>query len=68
MALVNEGYLHCMDMKELLKKKKKKTPSLKPQVRFFEIISQKCFLGYRFPKLCTNFDPSINMILMNGVT
>ena len=32
----------------------------------FEIISQECSLGDSFQRLSQNFDPSINMALVNG--
>ena len=60
MALVNGGFLHYMDMKKFLK-------NLLLQNRWsdFEIISQECSLGDLFQKLFANFDPSINMALVN---
>ena len=60
MALVNGGFLCYMDMKKFLK-------NLLLQNRWsdFEIISQECSLGDLFQKLFANFDPSINMALVN---
>ena len=61
MALVNGGVLHYTDMKKFLK-------NLLLRIRWsdFEIISQECSFGDRFQKLFANFDPSINMALVNG--
>ena len=61
MALVNGGFLHYMDMKKFLK-----NPLLRNCWSDFEIISQECFLGDPFQKCSLNFDPSVNMALVNG--
>ena len=62
MALVNGGFLHYMDMKKYLK-----NLLLRNCWSDFEIISQECSFGDPFQKLCLqNFDPSINMALVNG--
>ena len=60
MAQVNGGFLHYMDMKKFLK-------NLLLQNRWsdFEIISQECSLGDLFKNCLRNFDPSINMALVN---
>ena len=60
MALVNRGFLHYMDMKKFLKN------FLRNRWSDFEIISQECSLGDPFQKCLQNFDPSINMALVNG--
>ena len=60
MALVNEGFLHYMDMKKFLK-----NSFLKNRWSDFEIISQECSLGDPFQKHLQNFDLSINMALVN---
>ena len=65
MALVYGGFLHYTDMKKFIK-------NLVLQNRWsdFEIISQECSLGDPFQKKkkkkSRNFDPSINMALVNG--
>ena len=61
MALVNGGFLHYMDMKKFLK-----NLLLRNRWSDFEIISQECSLGDPFQKSFANFDPSINMALVNG--
>ena len=61
MALVNEGFLHYMDMKKFLKK-----TFLQNRVSEFEIISQECSLGDPFQNFSQNFDLPINMALVNG--
>ena len=60
MALVNGGFLHYMDMKKFLK-------NLLHRKCWsdFEIISQECSFGDPFQKCLRNFDPSINMALVN---
>ena len=60
MALVNGSFLHSRDMKKFLK-----NLLLLNCWSDFEIISQECSFGDRFQKL-QNFDPSINMALVNG--
>ena len=60
MALVNGGFLHYMDMKKFLKN------LLRNCLSDFEIISQECSLGDPFKKCTQNFDPTINMALVNG--
>ena len=62
MALVNDGFLHYMDMK----KKFLKNLLLQNCWSDFEIISQECSLCDPFKKDLQNFDPSINMALVNG--
>ena len=61
MALVNGGFLHYMDMKKFLK-----NLLLRNRWSDFEIISQECSLGDPFQNCSRNFDPSINMALVNG--
>ena len=61
MALVNEGFLHYMDIKKFLK-----NLLLWNRWSDFEIISQDCSLGDPFQNCLRNFDPSINMALVNG--
>ena len=61
MALVNESFLHYMDMKKFLK-----NLLLRNCWSDFEIISQECSLGDLFKNCWRNFDPSINMALVNG--
>ena len=61
MALVNEGFLHYRDMKKFLK-----NLLLRNCWSDFEIVSQECSLGDPFQKCSRNFDPSINMALVNG--
>ena len=61
MALVKGGFLHYRDMKKFLK-----NLLLRNRWSDFEIISQKCSLGDPFQKCSRNFDPSINMALVNG--
>ena len=61
MALVNGGFLQYMDMKKFLK-----NLLLRNRRSDFEIISQQCSLGDPFQKCLRNFDPSINMALVNG--
>ena len=61
MALVNGGFSHYMDMKKFLK-----NLFLQNCWSDFEIISQGCSLGDPFKKCSRNFDPSINMALVNG--
>ena len=60
MDLVNGGFLHYMDMKKFLKN------LLRNRCSDFEIISQECSLHDPFQKGFANFDPSINMALVNG--
>ena len=60
MALVNGGFLHYMDMKKFLKN------LLRNRWSDFEIILQECSLGDPFQNLFANFDPSINIALVNG--
>ena len=61
MALVNRGFLYYMDMKKFLK-----NLLLRNRWSDFEIISQECTLRDTFKKNCSqNFDPSINMALVN---
>ena len=60
MALVNGGFLHYMDMKKFLK-----NLLLRNRWSDFEIISQECSWGNPFQKCSQNFDPSINMALVN---
>ena len=50
MALVNEGFLHYMDMKKFLK-----NLLLRNRWSDFEIISQECSLGDPFQKLFAKF-------------
>ena len=57
MALVNRGFLHYRDMKKFLK-----NLLLRNRLSHFEIILQEYSLGDR----SRNFDPSINMALVNG--
>ena len=61
MLLVNGGFLHYTDMKKFLKNL--------PWNHWadFEIFSQECSLGDPFQNCFRNFDPSINMALMNGL-
>ena len=61
MALVNGGFLHYTDMKKFIK-------NLLRQNRWtgFQMISQECALGDSFKYCSRNFDPSINMALVNG--
>ena len=62
MALVNGGFLPYKDMKKFLK-----NLVLRNRWSDFEIISQECSLGDPFQKKSSrNFDPSINMALVNG--
>ena len=61
MALVNGGFLHYTDMKKFLK-----NFVLRSRWSHFEIISQECSLGDPFQNCSQNFDPSINMALVNG--
>ena len=61
MGLVNGGFVHCMDMKKFLK-----NLLLRNQWSDFEIISQECSLSDPFQIFSRNFDPSINMVLVNG--
>ena len=60
MALVNGGFLHYMDMKKFLK-----NLLLRNCWSDFEIISQECSWMTLFKKRLRNFDPSINMALVN---
>ena len=60
MALVNGCYLHYTDMKKFLKNVLSKDQS------DFEKNSQECPLGDPFQNFSSNFDPSINMALVNG--
>ena len=60
MALVNGGFLHYTDMKKFLKN------LLRNRWSDFEIISQECSLGDPFQNCLRNFDPSLNMALVNG--
>ena len=60
MALLNGGFLHYRDMKKFLK-----NLLLRNCWSDFEIISQECSLGDPFQKVFANFDPSINMALVN---
>ena len=55
------GFLYYMDMKKFLKNR-----LLWNRWSDFEIISQECSLGDPFQKISRNFDPSINMALVNG--
>ena len=50
MALVNGGFLHCIDMKKFLK-----NFFLQNCLSDFEIISQECSLGDPFQKLFAKF-------------
>ena len=50
MALVNEGFLHYMDMKKFLK-----NLLLGNRWSDFELISQECSLGDPFQKLSAKF-------------
>ena len=59
MALVNRGFLYYRDMKKFFKNLIRNCWS------DFEIISQECSLGDPFQKCSRNFDPSINMALVN---
>ena len=61
MALVNGGFLHYMDMKKF-----SKNLLLRNRLSDFKIISQECSLRDPFQNCSQNFDPSINMALMNG--
>ena len=61
MALVNGGFLHYMDMKKFLK-----NLLLRNCWSDFEIISQEYSLGDHFQNCSQNFDPTINMALVNG--
>ena len=63
MALVNGGFLHYMDMKKFLK-----NLLLRNRWSDFEIISQESSFGEEtlFKTCPQNFDPSINMALVNG--
>ena len=61
MALANGGFLHYSDMKKFLK-----NLLLRNFWSDFEIISQECSLGDPFQNCLQNFDPSINMALVNG--
>ena len=61
MALVNEGFLHYMDMKKFLKNR-----VLRNCLSDFEIILQECSLCDPSQKLFAKFDPSINMAVVNG--
>ena len=60
MSLVNGGFLHYRDMKKFLI-----NLLLRNCWSDFEIISQECFLGALFKKCSRNFDPFINMALVN---
>ena len=60
MALVNGGFLHCMDMKKFIKN------LLQSSWSDFEIILQECLSGDPFKKLLVKFCPFINMALLNG--
>ena len=61
MALVNGGFLHYTDMKKFIK-----NHFLRNSWSDFEIISQECSLGDLFQICVRNFDPSLNMALVNG--
>ena len=61
MAVVNGGFLHYADMKKFLK-----NLLLRICWSDFEVISQECSLGDPFKNCLRNFDPSINMALVNG--
>ena len=61
MALVNEGFLHYMDMKKFLK-----NLLLQNHWSDFEIISQECSLHDPFQYYLHNLDPFKNMALVNG--
>ena len=61
MALVNGGFLHYTDIKKFLK-----NLFLRNCSSDFEIISQECSLCDPFQKCSQNFDPSINMAVVNG--
>ena len=60
MALVNEGFLHSMDMKKFLK-----NLLLRNRWFDFEIISQECTLGDLFKNCSQNFDLSLSRALVN---
>ena len=60
MALVKGGFLLYMDMKKFLK-----NLLLRNHWSDFEIIPQECSLGDLFEKCTRNFDPFINMALVN---
>ena len=62
MALVNGGFLHLYVHEEILKK----SFSPKPMFRFLKKNSQKYSLSDLSQKLLGNFDPSLNMALVNG--
>ena len=62
MALVNGGFLHYMNVT----KKFLKNLLLRNRWSDFEIISQECSLCDPFQDCLQNFDPSINMALVNG--
>ena len=51
MALMNGGFLHYMDMKQILK-----NLLLRNRRSHFKIISQECSLGGPLQKLFTEFD------------
>ena len=60
MAVVNGGFLHYMDMKKFLK-----NLLLRNRWSDFKIISQECSLCDPIQNFSNNFDPSINMVLVN---
>ena len=60
MALMNGGFLHYLDMKKFLRY------LLRNRWSDFEITSQECSLGDHCQNCSQNFDPSINMALVNG--
>ena len=60
MALENGYFLHYTEIKKFLKN------LLRNRWSDFEIISQKCSLSDLSQKLFKNFDPSLNMALVNG--
>ena len=61
MALVNGGFLHYTD----IKKKFIKNLLLRNRWSDFEIILQECSLGDLFKYYLRNFDPFLNMTLVN---
>ena len=61
MSLVNGSFLHYMDMKKFIK-----NLLLRNRLSDFGIISQDCSLGDLFKYCSRNFDPSLNMALVNG--
>ena len=61
MPLVIGGFLHFTDMKKFLK-----DLLLRKRWSDFEIGSQEWSVGDHFQNCWRNFDPSINMVLVNG--